>query len=166
MRIKTLGVAALIVGLAGCSFLAGEQGEVNGVMDQKGQTVAEETKERFKADHMGDMGIIEGSLSYPDEVIPEELQVCAVPVGGNGSVCTVEQLRDDRFTYGLGYNLEVPEGDYFVYAYLPSDETGAKAYYTEFVECGMDEVECLSHKKVVVEVGAGGVVTGVDPADW
>jgi hypothetical protein len=141
------------------------KGEVNGVTDQDGEPVAKETVERFQADHMGGMGIIEGSLSYPSEVIPEDLQVCAVPAGGEGSVCTIEQLRDDRFTYGLGYNLEVPAGDYYVYAFTPSDEAGKKAYYTEYVECGLG-ADCGSHKKILVSVVVGAVVTEVDPGDW
>jgi len=114
------------------------------------------------------MGEIEGSLSYPSEVIPN-LEVCAESINTNEEFCTYEQIEERKFDYGFGYLIEVPEGEYYVYARqiegLGVDMEDYKAYYSEFVECGLD-IECLSHDPIVVKVEAGEKVEDIDPQDW
>lgn len=111
-----------------------------------------------------DTGIITGSLSFPGESIPP-MQVCAEHLITHSGVvvCTTEHTPDPAAASGVGYRLEVPPGSYFVYAKLPSDTY--KAYYSEFVQCGL-HVGCFSHDPVAVEVRAGQTVEGIDPHDW
>ena len=113
--------------------------------------------------------VITGSLGYPSEFIPENMEVCAVEVIGQGAHCSNEHLKDKAYTYGVGYRLTLPAGEYYVYAYVPNqpDATGQtyKAYYSEFVTCGM-EVSCSGHEPIKVTVRQGEIVSNVDPQDW
>lgn len=77
--------------------------------------------------------------------------------------CTSTQISDSKYQYGKGYKLKVSPGSYYVYAQLPDGVY--KAYYSEFVPCGLS-INCPSHEPVEVEVSAGETVTGVDPQDW
>lgn len=110
-------------------------------------------------------GIIEGSLSFPSEGIPEDMQVCAETLENTVVVCTGNQIDDEKYTYGVGYTLEVPAGRYFVYAQSQSFNEEYKAYFSDFVTCGLS-AECTSHDPIVVEVSAGQTTEGVDPQDW
>lgn len=110
-------------------------------------------------------GIIEGSLGFPSEGIPEDIMACAETLQGEVVACTDTQIQDTKFTYGVGYSLNIAPGTYFVYATAPSFDPDYKAYYSEFVTCGLS-VECTSHEPVPVEVSAGETVTGIDPQDW
>lgn len=111
------------------------------------------------------VGYIEGSLSYPSEVIPEEMQICAETLQRQKVTCTTEHIQIDiENGYGLGYNLEVPAGNYYVYAFLPSN-TNQKAYYNEFVTCGL-KASCPSHVPIEVIVAAGETVKDINPHDW
>lgn len=108
-------------------------------------------------------GIIEGSLSYPSEQIPD-LTVCAEEVGNlPNTVCTSNLIDDPAYTAGRGYQLEVTPGDYYVYSYF-IDKTYV-AYYTEFVPCGLD-ISCPSHDYIPVTVNAGDHIYNIDPVDW
>ena len=101
--------------------------------------------------------IISGSLSYPSDYIPEDMQICAEPVGGGGLICNAEKTSDT-------YTLSVPGGSYKVFArtaQLPK----VKAYYSEFVSCGYEQW-CTSHTPIVVTLDSGETRTGVDPGDW
>lgn len=108
-------------------------------------------------------GVVEGSLSYPSEGIPEDMYVCAETAAGESVDCTQEQITGEEYEYGVGYKLEISPGTYFIYAKLPESEY--KAYYTEFVTCGLS-VDCESHEKIKVSVKAGEVVQNIDPIDW
>jgi len=109
-------------------------------------------------------GIIEGSLSYPSEGIPEDMTVCAETTEGVQIACTDTHIKDPKYTYGVGYKLEVPEGIYYVYATFPPSASG-EAYFSEFVTCGLS-VGCPSHEKIPVKVIAGQTTSDVDPGDW
>ncbi len=109
-------------------------------------------------------GTITGSLMYPSEGIPTELTVCAIHLQTNDLVCSNEHLKNPKYTNGTGYALEVLPGTYHVYAYLPSNPS-TKAYYSEFVTCGL-KAECPSHAPITVTVKANQAVETVDPADW
>ena len=112
-------------------------------------------------------GTIEGSLSFPSEGIPSNLTVCAENNSTKKKYCTKEHLQDEKYTIGVGYKIEVPAGKYLVFAYLPPDtgKPADRAYYNEFVTCGLS-VDCTSHKPIVVTVTAGKTTSGVDPQDW
>ena len=115
-------------------------------------------------------GVITGQLMYPSDYIPEDLTVCAESIGDGTALCTAEQLQDElRRTI---YRLELPPGDYHVYAKLTdqasfSDAYGPdyRAYYSEFVTCGL-LASCTSHAPIVVRVDAGATVDSIDPTDW
>lgn len=116
-------------------------------------------------------GVIEGSLSYPSEFIPE-MKICAeIPKSGE-KICTTDQIKSGRFANGVGYRLEVPAGTYQVYATLSdAKKIGAdsfenyRAYYSEFVTCGLS-YGCPSHVPINVAVKAGETVSKIDPTDW
>lgn len=107
-------------------------------------------------------GIVEGSLSYPSEGIPNDLQVCAETLQGVLVKCTDTHIPNQKYQYGVGYNLELSEGNYYVYAVAAQ---GNRAYYTEFVTCGL-LYSCPSHKKIEVQVISGQTTSKIDPGDW
>ncbi|GIW69940.1 MAG: hypothetical protein KatS3mg101_0687 [Patescibacteria group bacterium] len=115
------------------------------------------------------IGVITGSLGYPSENIPESLGVCAEEISTGKTVCTDNHIKDSSYQYGYGYRIEVPAGEYYVYAYVPNQPgaTGGvyRAYYSEFVKCGYD-VSCENHQPIRVVVNQGEVTEGVDPQDW
>lgn len=107
-------------------------------------------------------GTIEGSISYPGEGIPGDLQICAETLQGVLVKCTNSHIPNAKYQYGVGYSLELSEGNYYVYA---TTGQGNKAYYTEFVTCGL-MYSCASHAKIVVQVIAGQTISKIDPGDW
>lgn len=109
-------------------------------------------------------GTIEGSLSFPSEGIPAGMVVCAETLEGTVVECTNKRIADPIYTYGQGFKLEVPPGEYYVYAQTPELED-YKAYYNEFVVCGLS-TECESHELISVEVESGSTTSNVDPQDW
>lgn len=111
------------------------------------------------------IGWIEGSLSYPSEQLPNDLQVCAKNVDTNNELCTAQKIADSKYTYGFGYKLEVMSGIYQVYAVTLASGEPLKAYFTEFVSCGAT-VDCVDHTVINVQVDADQTVEGVDPGDW
>lgn len=117
-------------------------------------------------------GIIEGSLAYPSDFIPPDMTICAENIASKERLCTAQHLKGKQYQHGKGYRLRVPPGEYHVYAYLPDPgKYGAgyprdyRAYYSEFVKCGMG-AECRSHAPVKVRVKSGEHLKGIDPQDW
>ncbi|MFH1533473.1 MAG: hypothetical protein ABID64_00905 [Nitrospirota bacterium] len=113
-------------------------------------------------------GFIEGALSYPSDYIPKDMQVCAENTETKKEYCTNNQIHNtDEYTYGLGYKMEVPTGDYQVYAYLPESPEW-KAYYSNYVVCidsGLYE-NCNSHDIVTISVLNNQVTSNINPGDW
>lgn len=108
---------------------------------------------------------IEGSLSFPGNAIPKDMQICAQDiVDAQNEFCTKDQIVDKKYTYGLGYKIEVPAGSYYVYATVPT-WTGYKSYYDEFVTCGM-KYGCASHTPIEVKAESGKNLEKIDPIDW
>lgn len=108
-------------------------------------------------------GVIEGSIGYPSEVIPTDLTVCAEEVSLKKEYCTTDKIEDQKYTYRIGFMLDVPPGEYTVYARRPDNPY--RAYYNEFVTCGLS-VACTSHQPIPVTVTAGLTTSGIDPQDW
>ena len=120
----------------------------------------------------GKPGIIEGSLAYPSDFIPPDMTICAENIASQERFCTAQHLKGKHYQNGKGYRLQVPPGEYHVYAYLPDPgKYGAgyprdyRAYYSEFVKCGMG-AECTSHAPVKVRVKSGEHLKGINPQDW
>jgi hypothetical protein len=117
-------------------------------------------------------GVIQGSLSYPSDFIPPDMTVCAENLATHQKSCTIKHLKGKQYTYKIGYKLNLPPGDYHVYAYLPHPARygagfpkGYRAYYSEFVKCGMS-VNCQDHRPITVKVRSGVRLKGIDPMDW
>ncbi len=105
-------------------------------------------------------GTIEGSLGYPSDFIPIYMKVCAEKIGTKELYCTGAHIKDSKYRYGEGYKINLPPGDYYVFATFQGD----KAYYSDFVTCGF-KTDC-SHNPIKVTVIAGEIIGDVDPQDW
>lgn len=115
-------------------------------------------------------GTITGALSHPSDFNFPRMIVCAEAVNSRRIHCTDKRItnrRSRKFTF----RLRVPAGSYYVFATIvngddPADDArGYKAYYSEFVKCGLS-VGCPSHEPIKVTVRAGQTLTGIDPGDW
>lgn len=101
------------------------------------------------------VGVISGKLCYPSEGIPpmtiyarhvdtQETFSLAVPAG----------TRE--------YQLQVPPGSYYLFAWT---EDGIGGSYSYFVTCGLS-VDCPDHRLIPVPVQAGETVRGIDICDF
>lgn len=110
-------------------------------------------------------GMIEGALSFPSEGIPSTLQVCAENVSDEFDYyCTQQQIESGKYQYGVGYQLTVPAGTYYVYA-EDTPNPGYRGLYSEYVTCGMG-MGCESHEQIPVTVYAGQTESNIDLFDW
>lgn len=112
--------------------------------------------------------VITGTVIYPSEVCPIDIKAVAVNVvSGETYEQELFKKRSGR-TQGLAptYKLKVPPGTYKLYATSEqSFEKGYKAYYTEFVECGMS-VSCTSHEVILIELNKGEKRQNITLGDW
>lgn len=112
-----------------------------------------------------DESFIEGTFSYPSEGIPDDLVACVEGVTVKQPTCTDQHISlEPNASVADDFRIAVPPGSYYVYAYRPSDPS-YKAYYSEFVTCGLS-VNCPSHDPITVEVAAGQTVKNIKPHDW
>lgn len=109
-------------------------------------------------------GTIEGSLAFPSQGIPKDMKVCAQNWISNEVICTSTHIEDPKYTYGVGYKLEVPTGEYYVYAEVSTFEN-YKAYYNKYVTCGL-KYECTDTTPIIVKISAGETASKIDPQDW
>ena len=116
-------------------------------------------------------GSISGSVSYPSEGIPAQ-RVCAVPVKGSDSDAVCVQTGDAPPAPTTFHIAKLAPGDYYVYAQLldptayGSEIPGTyKAYYDEFVRCGL-RYDCKDTSKIIVRVEAGADTPDIMPQDW
>jgi hypothetical protein len=115
-------------------------------------------------------GYITGQVGYPSEYIPDQ-KVCAYNISTGYTYCQNKVFAGSDYSNNT-YTMELDEGSYQVYAMLLEPiEGGAdittdyKAYYSEFVTCGMS-VGCDSHLPITVVVVAEMTTENVDPTDW
>lgn len=115
-------------------------------------------------------GAITGSLSYPTDAGLPRMIVCAEAVNSVTIHCTDKRIHNRR-SGKVTYKLAVPAGTYYVFATVVNGEPlgegfqGYKAYYSDFVICGLS-INCPSHTPIKVTVRAGQTLTGIDPGDW
>lgn len=115
-------------------------------------------------------GSISGTVSYPSEAVPA-MRVCAVPVSGPDSSAFCTKTED--FPENADFKItKIPPGDYYVYAQIIDPVAfGAdipatfKAYYNEFVRCGLTQ-ECKDTTRIAVKVIAGTDTPDILPHDW
>ncbi len=114
-------------------------------------------------------GIIEGSLTYPSQGIPTDIQIVAEDITTGKTFQTTDQITDTKYTYGKGFKLTVPIGSYYVYGthqgFNGTDGKQWKAYYNQFVVCGMS-VDCKDYTKVIVKVEAEKTTAPIMVGDW
>lgn len=103
------------------------------------------------------VGTIAGTLSYPSEVLPAQ-RVCAIDLKEDKEYC--QQTTPGSASYAI----PAPVGEYWVYAALEGDVTGKRAYYSAFVECGL-QADCKDHTPITVAVESQKIAQA-DPQDW
>jgi len=116
-------------------------------------------------------GSISGTVTFPSEGLPAQ-RVCAVPVNGVDAEAFCVDTNDESPTPADFSIKRLPPGGYFVYAQLKdpgaigSDiPTTFKAYYDEYVRCGL-KYECKDTTRIVVHVSAGADTPNILPHDW
>ncbi|MFN0202420.1 MAG: hypothetical protein ACKVTZ_12915 [Bacteroidia bacterium] len=120
-------------------------------------TYHQPSKEIEKTPKKAEFGYLQGSFSFPSDGIPEDMRIVAHNIETGEEIAINYQNQPN-------YELKVPEGQYFVFA-----ETEAapdyRAYFTEFVTCGLS-IDCPSHKKIIVVVSPNMKMNDINPADW
>lgn len=110
-------------------------------------------------------GMIAGPLTYPSDRIPSDLVVC---VEGEGRIACSDSQNKLGYVFIVNhvaayYQVSLPAGNYYVYGRTSKDEH--KAYWNEFVRCGIS-VNCHSTKKLEVVVTNGQVTRGIMIGDF
>jgi hypothetical protein len=167
LPMKKLFVSVLVIGslvfVAGCQNKSAEEKKVepkSPTPTEQQTPVAPPPQERVQK------GVIEGSLIYPSEKIPENMKICAENMSSKELICTQIHIQNAKYKNGVGYELSVAPGEYQVYAVTPDfSAKDYKAYYSEYVMCGL-KADCKSHKILVVKVDPGERESNIDPADW
>jgi hypothetical protein len=122
-------------------------------------------------------GKITGKLTYPSDYIPPEMIVCVTR--GGETYCSNQsnsRLYTAKISFRLNhraasYEVSLPTGTYYIYGTFPRGKAptpemeNLKAYYNDFVKCGMN-VNCTSKKPIAIKVAAGRVVRGIIIGDW
>jgi hypothetical protein len=109
-------------------------------------------------------GTIVGSLTYPSEAIPSDMEIHAVNLDTGKEYTTSEHLKGSQYQYGIGYRIEVPVGRYHVYGTLP-EFAATKAYYNQVIVCGI-KVECTDTTAIEVVVVANKDTADATVGDW
>jgi hypothetical protein len=116
-------------------------------------------------------GSISGSISYPSSGIPTKTKIFAENTKTGKvyeSIVTFSDPTKDMSATAT-YVASVPEGSYYVYGTIAdfNDQNGTlwKAYYNQFVICGM-AASCKDVTKVTVSVASAGKVENVTIGDW
>lgn len=117
-------------------------------------------------------GKITGKLTYPGEGIPRDLVLCVKNTQQEPTFCSntpASKLREAKIVFKLNYRLasydiSLPGGTYYLYA-ATNEMRGHRAYYNDFVRCGMS-VDCKSKKPIAVTVKAGQIVRGITVGDF
>lgn len=117
-------------------------------------------------------GKITGKLTYPGEGIPRDMVLCVRNTQKEPTYCSstpAAKLREGKIVFKLNYrsasyDISLPSGSYYLYA-TTNEMPGHKAYYNEFVRCGMS-VDCRSKKQIAVKVKAGQTVKGITIGDF
>lgn len=115
-------------------------------------------------------GTIAGELTHPASIVPAETKVFAEDTEtGKTYEATITFADVEKGITKTTYNITVPAGKYYVYGSLAgfNDQNGSpwKAYYNQFVVCGM-AASCKDTTKVIVTVDASKTVGNITVGDW
>jgi hypothetical protein len=87
--------------------------EINtGQENQEGSVNKEEVKNVEQSLSQNCFGVVEGSLMFPSEKIPDGMYVCVRNIDTGYEYCSDKNIESDRFRYKKGYRLEAPSGQY------------------------------------------------------
>lgn len=119
-------------------------------------------------------GKITGKLTYPSDGIPTDMVLCVTVTSlyaeptfcsnDKTSSLTAAKIAFKLNYRGASYSVSLPAASYYIYA-KTSEMRGHKAYYNDFVKCGMS-VECTSKTPIVVKVKAGQTRSGITVGDF
>jgi hypothetical protein len=110
---------------------------------------------------------VRGMMSYPASGVPPSIIVCAEDITSKALFCTPDRINDFLgFQTGVGYELRLQAGAYHVFSVATTALPPWRAYYSEFVKCGLDSRRCFDHAPIVVQAEAGKTLTSIDPGDW
>lgn len=112
-------------------------------------------------------GSISGSY-LPNTDGSTTYSMCAELTDKSKSYCQTFYYEDPKFVYGIGYEIMVPAGDYYVYATAsdnPRNPKVKRAYYDKAVLCGMLP-KCTDKTPVTVHVTSGAEHKNIDPISW
>lgn len=142
------------IGVNGC----GAAGRVQHLMRVRTAAEALSQKEPNSA-----VGTITGTLSYPSDHIPPEIQICAESLADGTIACTDKHLKSAGDAGPTTYALDLKPGTYHIYSIMPDGPY--RAYYSQYITCG-SQAGCPSHEPIAVELQAGQTVENIDPNDW
>lgn len=104
-------------------------------------------------------GTITGTLSSPDGSRVPAQRVCAA------NLERADEMYCQQTTDGTSeFAIAAKPGDYWVYAERVDDESGKRAYWSEYVKCGKTPT-CKNHSPISVRV-APGEISQARPEDW
>ncbi|MFA7301615.1 MAG: hypothetical protein WC069_04855 [Candidatus Shapirobacteria bacterium] len=152
------GICLLGMGIFG-GMMIDKNPEVLEIKEENITVITETPKETLVIKN--EKGTIGGFLIYPGESIPDEVGVCAENIEQPKMINCVKQIKDKKYETGVGFEMDLSPGNYYVYATYKD----TKAYYDEFVICGL-KAECKSHTKIPVVVSSGSVQDRILPHDW
>ncbi len=107
-------------------------------------------------------GTIEGSITFPAEDLPDGFTVVAEEVATGREFATDQIIYDSKYRFGVGFIINVPPGNYYLYAFEP-DAADFKAYYDEHMQ---SDFEINSYEKIVVPVMEGQQFADVLVGNW
>ncbi len=103
------------------------------------------------------VGQVSGQICYPSE---PPLPPLTLYFEETATQEIIMQVHSD----GTGvYQIELPPGEYFAYAWREGFDLGGA--YSAAVPCGLS-VNCSDHSLLPFQVGAGEQISGVDICDW
>jgi hypothetical protein len=116
-------------------------------------------------------GSVTGNIVYPSSGIPTKIKVFAedTKTGKTYEATVTFATTTAEMSSSAAYSISVPAGSYYVYGTLAgfNDQNGTpwKAYYNQFVVCGL-AASCTDTTKVVVNVESAGTVENITIGDW
>lgn len=163
--------AAVLMGLGYLAYAEANE-EPTGSSAKTDSTQVTETQQPAPEEPEAN-GSISGSFTYPSESIPTNMAACIENYQTKEFIaCSEVQVKDeDRFIYGVGYEISVPAGEYVVYV----DQGDTRAYFNGYSaqvtkEGGWpnyDSSKCESdYQPTIVTVEPGKESANITLADW